>query len=210
MNQYNMVLTKAGVTKMMRGECKDGYIAGNLQIVSRGPVLDWIMRDIESGEDLGCVKNIPNGIIMENFEFRTRIKMPDRTVLETSEEAKVREAREYAEEAHGNAVELVKELAAALKSAKKGIGVELAESAMCGIKVGRDPFWMVWGESMEDFKPYQRLVDLPKVKHDTKEDAITEAKRLAVKHPGKEFHVLKSVSTSSASVAETVFHKEKI
>ena len=90
---------------------------------------------------------------------------------------------------------------------EKKIGADIAK-ALHGLKVGREPFWMVWEHSIKHWKAYERLSDLPTVKHDTEEEAITEAKRLAVKHPGKEFHVLKSVSTSSASVSETVFHKE--
>lgn len=76
-------------------------------------------------------------------------------------------------------------------------------------KSGPEPFWVVWSRYREgvDFD-LDDIPSIPSVKHDTQEKAIAEAERLAVKHPEKEFHVLRSVSTASAGEVVTEFHKE--
>jgi len=49
--------------------------------------------------------------------------------------------------------------------------------------------WMVYGEGQS----------MPRVTHDTKESAITEAGRLAEKHPGIVFYVLAATAAYLAS-----------
>lgn len=79
-------------------------------------------------------------------------------------------------------------------------------------KSGPEPFWVVWGVGIQPFRKFGALTEIrdstPSVRHESEEIAVKEAERLAVKHPEKEFHVLRSVSTSSASDIKTVFHKE--
>ena len=74
------------------------------------------------------------------------------------------------------------------------------------------PFWVVWGLGKAKKVRYvtmETIMDCgPNVRHESEEIAVKEAERLAEKHPDKEFHVLRSVSTSTAVKSETVFHGE--
>ena len=56
-------------------------------------------------------------------------------------------------------------------------------------------FWMVWCQSGHE----------PMKQHDCSEKASIEAQRLAAKHPGKKFFILKSLSAYACDVSEPRF-----
>lgn len=60
-------------------------------------------------------------------------------------------------------------------------------------------FWMVYGEGQ----------GAPTYKHDNLDDAAVEAQRLALRHPGVAFYVVKGVSRALASAPETFAKLEK-
>jgi hypothetical protein len=61
------------------------------------------------------------------------------------------------------------------------------------------PFWLVWSE----------MGGSPTVKHRTEQEAFTEACRLAQKHRGRKFHVLRSESYAEDVVVKTALVKTK-
>lgn len=68
---------------------------------------------------------------------------------------------------------------------------------LIGEKQQSSKFWVVWCETGAN----------PKVQQMTKDDAETEAKRLAQKYPGKKFHVLESIGTAQTITVEYKEHK---
>lgn len=61
------------------------------------------------------------------------------------------------------------------------------------------PFWLVWSE----------MGGAPTVKHKSEQDAMNEACRLAEKHQGRKFHILRCESHVANVVVKTALVKTK-